>query len=375
MKQKRPPQQLLRLLCNSKRRRLPTLLFESQQDINIDQPVIRRQPDISDQHVLIIDTGGGVQPTVTKSAWKITHRYNHTVSITGYQSAGPPVKCPVVNAITRAIIPGRYEPVIFQVNHATLIQDETELESLVVPFDMMKHGVQVDMTPVKYGGSEAIIVDGEAFKYRFDDEKLFWIISKPSQDEIDTLRWIELNQPVLLGDKIRRKKHETLPSDIEWGEWQKRLAMLPEDVVKRTVLDATTQLYMHVENKHRGEPREHYQSRCPGLRNFRQNETVASDTYFPTTITNQGHTCSQLFVGLDSDFWVTYLLKQESSNGEALQDYTRAHGCPNIIKTDNAQSELGRTWTKHCRAHVIANETTEPHHPWQNPSEKNELVT
>jgi hypothetical protein len=85
--------------------------------------------------------------------------------------------------------------------------------------------------------------------------------------------------------------------------------MLPEDVERRTVLDATTQLYMEVENEHRNEPREHYQSRCPGLCNFRQHETVASDTYFPTKVTNQGHTCSQMFVGLDSDFWVTYPMK------------------------------------------------------------------
>jgi hypothetical protein len=146
--------------------------------------------------------------------------------------------------------------------------------------------------------------------------------------------------------------------------------MLPEDVVKRTVLDATTLLYMEVENEHRNEPREHYQSQCAGLRNFREHETVASDTYFPTKVTNQGHTCSQMFVGLDSDFWVTYPMKTESANGEALQDYTRTHGCPNIIRTDNAHSELGRTWTKHCQTHVIGTESTEPHHPWQNPAEK-----
>jgi hypothetical protein len=62
--------------------------------------------------------------------------------------------------------------------------------------------------------------------------------------------------------------------------------MLPEDVVKRAVLDATTQLYMEVENENQDEPREHYKSRCPGLRIFWQHETVASDTYFPTQVTN-----------------------------------------------------------------------------------------
>jgi hypothetical protein len=77
-----------------------------------------------------------------------------------------------------------------------------------------------------------------------------------------------------------------------------------------------------------------------------------------------------MFAGLDSDFWVTYPMKTESANGEALQDYARTYGCPNIIRTDNAQSELGRTWTKHCFTHVIGSESTEPHHPWQNPAEK-----
>ena len=188
---------------------------------------------------------------------------------------------------------------------------------------------------------------------------------------MDTLKWIELHPPALLGEeRIRRRKKIEIPHDIPWDEWRRRLAMLPEDVVKRTVLDATTQLYMEVENENRTEPREHYQSLCPGLRNFRQNETVATDTFFPTKVTNQGHTCSQIFVGLDSDFWATYPLKTESANVEALQDYTRTHGCPNIIRTDNAQSELGKTWTKHCRNYVIGTETTEPHHPWQNPAEK-----
>ena len=338
--------------------------------VNTPIPIVRRIPFNPDQHVLIVDTGGGIQPTVTSKAWKITHKYNTKVSMSGYQSKDPPQECHIVNAVTKANIPGRSEPVLFEVNYATLVQDDHELESLVVPFEMMKHGIKVDMIPPKYGGTGAIHVEGEQFPFLFDDEKLFWHISKPNQDELDTLRWIELTPPALLGERIRRRKKIEIPHNIPWEEWQRRLAMLPEDVVKRTVLDATTQLYMQVENENRDEPREHYQSLCPGLRNFRQNEIVASDTYFPTQVTNQGHTCSQFFVGLDSDFWVTYPLKRESASGEALQDYTRTHGCPNIIKTDNAQSELGATWTKHCRTHAIGSEFTEPHHPWQNPAEK-----
>jgi hypothetical protein len=113
-------------------------------------PIIRRVPGTTPTHVLIIDTGGGVTPTITANAWKVTHTYNVTMSMLGYQSKEPPQECKVVNAITKVTIPGREEAVIFDVNYATLIMDDAEYESLVVPFEMMKHGIKVDMVPPKY---------------------------------------------------------------------------------------------------------------------------------------------------------------------------------------------------------------------------------
>jgi hypothetical protein len=113
------------------------------------------------QHVLIIYTGGGVTPTITANAWKVTHRYNVTMSMLGYQSKAPPQECRVVNAITKVNIPGREDPVIFEVNYATLVDANDEYESLVVPFGMMKHGIKVDMVPPRYGGAGGITVEGE----------------------------------------------------------------------------------------------------------------------------------------------------------------------------------------------------------------------
>ena len=70
----------------------------------------------------------------------------------------------------------------------------------------------------------------------------------------------------MLGEqRVRRKTKSEMETQIPWIEWRKRLAMLPEDIVKCTVLDATTQVYLHIENEHRDEPREHYKSLCPGL--------------------------------------------------------------------------------------------------------------
>ena len=90
---------------------------------------------------------------------------------------------------------------------------------------------------------------------------MYWEISKPTRDDLDTLRLFELNPPALLGEmRIRRQKKIEMPHNIPWEEWRHRLAMLPEEIVKQTVLDATTQLYMEVENENRNEPREHYKS-------------------------------------------------------------------------------------------------------------------
>ena len=55
-------------------------------------------------------------------------------------------------------------------------------------------------------------------------------------------------------------------------------------------------------------------------------------------------------------------MKTEANNGEALQDFTRQIGVPNVLKTNNTQSELGYTWIKHCRDLCIETQTTEPHH-------------
>jgi hypothetical protein len=45
-------------------------------------------------------------------------------------------------------------------------------------------------------------------------------------------------------------------------------------------------------------------------------------------------------------------------------------GALTVLKTDNAQSELGTVWVAHLREICTASETTERHHPWQNPAER-----
>ena len=217
------------------------------------------------------------------------------ISILGYQDKGNPKLCKLVNAATKAYIRGRNEPVILAQNNSTLIEDDSEFESLCVPFLGMKHGVKFDMTPIKFGGKGGMYIEQEFFPFEFDDEKLFFNIQKPTKEDLDTYEWFELNSHIMESNNMRRKHEKLATEDIPIQEWRKRLGMQPENIVKKT-LENTTQHYMRVECESRDDPRRHIRSRAPGLRCLRQKETVATDTLFPLIISDRGNTCLQFFV-------------------------------------------------------------------------------
>ena len=72
---------------------------------------------------------------------------------------------PIVNAITKVEIQGKDLPVLFVINYATLLDDPTEKESLCVPFDLMRHGIKVDLTPTTLGGDGGIKVEDQFFPF------------------------------------------------------------------------------------------------------------------------------------------------------------------------------------------------------------------
>ena len=51
---------------------------------------------------MIIDSGGGLSPTITKIAWKILSRTERKKSIPRISRSRCPKTCPVVNAVTKA---------------------------------------------------------------------------------------------------------------------------------------------------------------------------------------------------------------------------------------------------------------------------------
>jgi len=208
-----------------------------------------------DQDIMVIDTGGGMNATITKRAWKILHRTNHQTAMVGYQDKGSPQVCQIVNAVTKASITGRDKPVLLLVNYATLLNDKEERESLCVPFQAMKHGVNFDLTPTTFGGKGGMTVDNEFLPFKFNKEKFYVNISKPVEEDLEELEWFELSSPYpVMTDNVRRVVKKTNNKDIPISEWKKRLALVPEEVIKKT-LEATTQFYLSTEAETRQDPR------------------------------------------------------------------------------------------------------------------------
>ena len=83
------------------------------------------------------------------------------------------------------------------------------MESLIVPFSMMGHGIDVDMRPTKFNGRQGIKVDEEFMPFDFDNEKLYWKNSKPTQDNLKNLQLFELTPPRIVGWNRPHRKRKT----------------------------------------------------------------------------------------------------------------------------------------------------------------------
>eukprot|EP00957_Ditylum_brightwellii_P052702 3995163-Ditylum_brightwellii.AAC.1 len=135
------------------------------------------------------------------------------------------------------------------------------MESLVVPFELMQHGIKVDLTPHNLGGAGAMYIEDEYMPFEWDKEKLFIRIEKPNDSDIGELEVYELNFPshdmAFEQGTARRKKKSRSPSSIPLDEWRKRFAMLPDQGVEK-ILENSTCFYLNVESKNRQDPRRQY---------------------------------------------------------------------------------------------------------------------
>ena len=98
----------------------------------------------------------------------------------------------------------------------------------------------------------------------------------------------------------QRTSNKGVPSYIPVEEWRKIMGMIQEEVVNKNIKN-TTNYYLSVEAENRQDPRRHCKCCYPGLRYPIQQETAASNTFFPTIKYSRGNFCSPFFVGTKSD--------------------------------------------------------------------------
>ena len=116
--------------------------------------------------ILLLDTGGGMNSTVTSASWTILERTNQTAILKGYLDKDG-IQCSVVNAMTVAKVPKRNIKVILVANNVTFIDDETELESLLQPFQAMRNGICFDMVPDVFGGKGSMTINDEEIPFEY----------------------------------------------------------------------------------------------------------------------------------------------------------------------------------------------------------------
>ena len=340
--------------------------------LNLVHKTRRNKP--SQVHRFVCDTGGGNRPTIHEAAWEICGgQPGLTTTLSPYQSKET-FEHPVVSAVTKAEVSNLTAPVLFKVNYATFIStkhDPQERESLLTTWDISSYGVTVEGIHPNNDRC-GLTVNGVFMEFDWDDESIFFSISKPTQAEMDTYEVYELNSP--LPNHMGRKRRlppqtwDTSFKTLPMGELRKRFAYTPETVINKT-LDNTTQFYLETTEENQDNPRKHFRKRFKAIPDNRQHEEVATDFIYYSRKTSQGHIGGQIFSGVTSKRWEFFPLHKESQNSGALQDYIRKVGPPMTIVSDNAKSQIGQVWTQILRNYMIKTRTSEPHHPHQNPAE------
>jgi len=154
----------------------------------------------------VIDTGGGRRPTITTRAWKVVGgEPGLTATFTPYQLQQRH-EYPVVSAVTKATVSNISNPIIFKVHYATLISDDNELESLCTTMDLGAHGVQIEGIHPHANTRCGLTVNNKFMEFDWDNESIFFQISKPTEEELETYDIFELNSPLPNTDRVRRVK-------------------------------------------------------------------------------------------------------------------------------------------------------------------------
>ena len=211
----------------------------------------------SNDKVLVMDSGCD-QSMIHSSVCHVLSFTNQYFQINGVMSGMKSEEAlQVVDAAVLITNPYNNNKFIGIVNQALLLCDENCTESLLQPHqarcfgtvidDCCKHHYSTGGKP----GTQSIQVPGHVIPLLFDGWKTYLWISKPAEEDLDTLDRVELTSPLPYEpDKRRFTRRVTVYGAEEVKSWRKNLGFPPELVVKKT-LENTSQLIQSVETKNR----------------------------------------------------------------------------------------------------------------------------
>ena len=109
-----------------------------------------------------------------------------------------------------------------------------------------------------------ITVEGKYLPFDYNDDTVYFRISKPTEQELDQYKIVELNSSLPLSCNRKRRlpeqKWESSYQQLPMLELRKRFAYQPDAILKKT-LDNTTQFYLEVPEENKSNPERHFQKR------------------------------------------------------------------------------------------------------------------
>jgi hypothetical protein len=220
-----------------------------------------------------------------------------------------------------------------------------QTESVFNSHGMQKHNVIVYDTAKRDGGLQRLEVDGVHIALDFvEDKTLSFQLLQPTQEELYNLEILWLTpQKLIANSKIHRTARRA-PGGIMPvpAPWEERLGYAPELITVKT-LKATTQLCSSLVKMDRREnPRQHPKTRIQALHPRRITGRTDSDTFFLSVKSVRKFMSVQIFFCVLTKFLYVKGMRHESHSHGAYQVFVRDVGVPNMLLTDNSQTQTGK---------------------------------
>ena len=163
-----------------------------------------RLPSLKDD-VLIMDTGADCN-LLSIRAWHVFHETGSTVDLGTRFSEMRAMD--VVHAATVVTLENGQQYILLVYN-GLLDRNPEENESMLLPHDARAHGVIIDDVSTEHfhadgtHGKQCAIVEGTELPFHFDEKMMYWCISKPTPDQLESLPLLELTSPEIPSHLLR----------------------------------------------------------------------------------------------------------------------------------------------------------------------------